>query len=141
MSEMAATLGIPPVFRFQGTEYKVSPRDFEVEAMAERKLEENALDAVKRFKDRLSPHDYQVQMDGWRRDVAARLYSYGSPSFMAWAFSVEGMKYMAYLQLAKLNADVTPHLIDRIWADKEAWEALAIATAGADADPTPKQTS
>lgn len=152
MSEVASVLGVPPVFTYKGVEYKVCERDFEIEALAERKILDNGLRVIQGMRESLSPYDYQLMLDGHRRDGATRVYSFGTPEHFRWAISEEGQKYYAYLALKKLNPQVTQQLIDQIYDDvevtvaadgsetrrKAAWEALDVKMAEANADPTPK---
>lgn len=136
MSEMANVLGVSPSFEFEGRTYKVGPRDFEVEAMMAAELEARSLRAVQRYAGRMGPDEQKAQFDGWRRDVAAGVWDYGSPDFIAFYLSPNGARKAAYCQLLKHNPGrIDESVMDRVWADAAKWRELNELLAGANADP------
>ncbi len=151
MSEMAACLGVPPLFAFEGREYKVAARDFEIEASVELLLEGRALEKVQRHREKFSPQEYQLQLDGWRRDCTVGTYSWGSPECVRWWASQKGMQEFAVLVLKRLNREVDAEVGERIWADEPpvndqgkptrvpAWEEFQLKMQEANQDPNLKR--
>lgn len=138
MSEIAATLGIGHEFTFEGKTYKIAPRDFEIEGYFEVWLEDQALLKLQRHRERFSPAEYGIQLDGWRHDCAANIYAFGG--LVAWKAlcSEPGQKYMALMQIQKASGGskvVIQELIDRIWDDPEALKEFKAVQERADADP------
>lgn len=137
MSEMAATLGVPLAFEFEGVEYKVGQRDFEVETHLVQYLCDRDLETVQRFAHKLSPAEYQAQLSDWRKGVTAGVWSFGSPDFVRFYVSKPGLLKSAYFQLKKFNPALKESVIDRIWDDDAKWTELMEKMGMANADPTP----
>lgn len=132
MASMAGLMGVPVDFEFEGTVYKVAPRTLELEGYFERWLEDQGLKAIQRHRSTFSADEYQLQMDGWRRDCSAGdVYAYDGEISRRSRRSVAGVKYLAFLQLGAMNKGVDMHLIDRIDKDAAATERLLEAMARA----------
>jgi hypothetical protein len=137
MSEIAATLGLPVTFTYAGKEYQVAGRDFTVEGLFVTWCEANALKAIQRHKEELGPTGVAIQMDGWRRDCAAHAYDWDGLECWQARISVPGRKHLAALQLCKAGMPMpqAEALVDEVFEDAEARQALEDAMVRADADP------
>lgn len=136
MSEVAAVLGLPASFEFEGRQWRVAPRDFEIEGLFARWLEERALLAIQRHARALGPAAVAAQMDGWRGDCAAGLYDWGMPAAFNAAMCHAGQKELCYLQLAKAQLrGVDRDLVERLFDDDDGWARFKAAQQQADADP------
>lgn len=124
MSETAAALGVGGTWEFEGKQYKLAPRSLTTEALFEVFVQENAINAIRRMHDRLQPHEYQAQMDGWRRDVAGLIYSFDGVVCLQAMLSTPGAKHLAFLQLAQENPQARRDVIDRLYADAKKWSEL-----------------
>lgn len=136
--DQAAALGVPGEFKFDGVVYKVAERKFEQEAHFVQWVKREAFEEIERLKDAMPPALYKMQVDGYRHDLAMKLYEWGMPFCTVAAMSPSGSKFLAFLALAKHQPGVTMHLIDRIYDDKDAWERLALVMADLN-DPNPER--
>lgn len=117
-------LGMTRPFDWRGKTYQVSPRDFEMEANLRVWLEREALQAIKRHKDAMDLDDYREQLAGWRRDCAAGVYSYAATTAALSMQSIPGQKHFVWLSLVRADNSITPHLVDELYEDTEAWAEL-----------------
>jgi hypothetical protein len=135
LSDLAATLGVPAPFEFEGKTYSVSPVNVEVAAAFEVWLEGRALDAIRRHAPNpasperlgaglLLPGEHMAAHEIWQRDVACGLYEFEGPVALSARYSLAGRKHLALLQLQFASKGVTPHLVDRIFKDRGEGGAL-----------------
>jgi hypothetical protein len=136
LPDLASLLGLPVEFTFLEKTYKVHPRTLELEGMFSRWVSDQALQQI--LAHNLPPHILQAQMDGWRHDLAARLYDWTGWISIQAVNSEAGRKRLALLQLAKLNKGVTVDLVEQIAADSAKWAELLLKMkeASGEMDPT-----
>lgn len=121
MSEIAATLGLGAEWEFRGKKYRISTRTFKHEGYFERWCEQQQLLAIRRHANdanpllALTPAEYQYHMDGWRRDCARHHYRYPNIGCLEMLATVEGSKYMAYLQLSAANPQITEEFVEQVF--------------------------
>lgn len=146
MGQTAALLGIPTEFSFEGKSLRVVPRNLDIESAYEDWLEQEALAWVQRRAPdmarpgelrpgRLSPVEYQMQLEGLRRDGAAQVYAFDGPVCLQSLFTPRGRKELAYLQLGYANPTIDRNLVDRLFNDEEALLRFEEAQRRAGRDP------
>lgn len=140
MSDVANALGVPAIFHYKGKDYKVGPRTLRVEAELERRLQDAALASVQSMRKSLYPDEYRMMLDGVRRDVAARTYSWGSEACVNYLTTLHGMRQLWFLQLCAANPEepLTMEWFEEVWDDPDAFERLQVKMAEVDADPNRK---
>jgi hypothetical protein len=139
----ARLLNQPVPFEFQGKTYRVTPEPtFQIEAAYQLFLEREAYLAVHRHKGTLDPGDYEAQLKGWRHDLAAKEYAWGSEVCFRALRSEPGWRELAYLLMRHAEAQggqpepVTRDLVERIAKDPEkARELLAVVWGVKDPNP------
>jgi hypothetical protein len=139
----ARLLNEPVPFEFGGKLWRVAPElDFRGEAAFQTYLERAAYLAVYRHKAALAADDYEAQMKGWRHDVTAGDYAWGSEVCYRALRSEPGWKELAWLLLKQAEASggqpepVTRELVERVARDPEkARELLAIVWGIKDPNP------
>lgn len=126
----ANVCGVPISFAFTDPkggkvwELQVSVRTFEMEFAIQRRLEDRALEAVKRHRDSMTAQEYTLNMDGWRRDVATAVYEMGGESCWRFLTSKTGWVFNAVLQLKASSPEVDAALLERIYADADKMKEL-----------------
>src|SRR4051794_19617480 len=102
----ARLLNAPVPFEFEGRVYNVTPSPtFAIEAAYQLWLERDAYLAVARHKGTLAADDYEAQLKGWRHDLAAKVYAWGSEVCFNALRSEPGWRELAYLLLKHAEAD------------------------------------
>lgn len=124
MSDTPSLLGLPVEFTWKDRVYKVAPRTLEIEGMFSRWVSDQSLQQV--LAHELPPHILQAQLDGWRHDLAARLYDWTGWICIQAVNSEAGRKRLALLQLGKLNRTATAALVEQIAAEPEKWTELLL---------------
>lgn len=124
MGEMSAALGVGGSFEFEGRPYKLSARNLTTEALFEVFVQENAINAIRRLQPRLGDGEYQMQMDGWRRDVAGFVYTFDGPICLQAMLSSAGARHLVFLQMHQDNPGINQGVVDRIYADATKWTEL-----------------
>ncbi len=119
MPDLAGLLGVMPEFVWKDRTYRVHPRDLDLEGRYGKMTADDALDGILAHADRLGPELLGTQLEGWRHDKSARLFSYGGFLVQRALGTEDGQKLLAFLQLGKANPGVSRTLIDSIWKDKE----------------------
>ena len=137
--DQATSLGVPAEFKFRDRVYKVAARTFEHEALFCQWVKRENLEEIERQKSWMPATLYQMQIDGWRRDLGMKLYDWGMPFIQSASLSPSGSKQLAYLALAEKNPGVTLLLIDAIYDDADAWERLCLVMADLNDPNRPKQ--
>jgi hypothetical protein len=139
MPDMAGLLGIPVEFTFADRTYKVHPRTLELEGRLGHMLADEALASIRAHADKLGPDLLALQLEGWRHDLAARLFSYDGYIVQRALGTPDGQKLLAFLQLGKANPGISRGLIDQIWKDQTKREELwaRMKQASGEADPNP----
>jgi hypothetical protein len=124
----ADVAGVPTPFQFAGQTYQVHPRTLHIELLFQTWAEQQALRAIQRHRSNLGEQDYQVAIDGWRRDVGACLYAFGQNLCHRALLSPAGMRYMIFLKLARGAKDGGPpvdqQLVDRMAQDRGKWDEV-----------------
>lgn len=149
MGQTALLLGTPIPFEFEGQTFQVAPRDEDMQGQFEVFLEDRALAAIERHRPRddgrVEPGRFDFaayfqQLEGFRKDCAVGLYSWDGPAaVMALAHATgPGKKYLAYLQLVRLNPGVTQDLVARIFRNNAARTRLLLTLDRLNADPLPE---
>jgi hypothetical protein len=139
----------PVPFAFAGKVYNVTPEPtFEIEAAFQTHLEREAYLAVARHKATLAADDYEAQLKGWRHDLAAKEFAWGSEVCFRALRSEPGWKELAYLLLKHAEAHggqpepVTRELVERVAKDPEkARELLAVVWGVKDPNPPGPQAA
>lgn len=138
MSEIAAALGLPVTFDFDGEEYKIAPRDFEIEGAFEVWLEEQSLKAIQRHEKSLGPVHAALQLDSWRQECAAGAYHWDGVACWQAKQSIPGRKQLAALQISKggsMPLSDARNVVEQVFADDVARGRLEKAMEKANADP------
>jgi predicted DNA-binding transcriptional regulator AlpA len=117
-------LGMTRPWVYKGKTYQVSPTTFEEQSNFRVWLENEAREVIERHAGRLHPARLDRLLEAWVRDCATGEYAYGSEAGAKAMASEAGMKHLAWLGLVKANPDVTPHLVDEIYDDPEAWASF-----------------
>lgn len=123
MGEVADALAVVPPFEWQGKEYEVGKCCYKVQAAYEVWLEKQAQDYVLRHEEDLPPAAFRMQLEGLRRDGAARVYSFGSDACWESMKHPPGQREMCYLLLRR-KAPVTREMVAAVWEDDAARERL-----------------
>src|SRR5689334_13066535 len=111
MSE--ATTLTPVVFK--GKEYKVSPLDIDMLCMFAKWLEDRAFEAIQIRKSDLDEADYNRLLSLWLEQCVSGRFRWGSRAATAAGQSRDGMKFLAFLQLSKLNKGMSQKLASQIF--------------------------
>lgn len=121
-----------PEFTWDERTFKVHPRDLELEGRYGHMLADEGLKAILAHSDTLGPELLQLQLEGWRHDRTARLYSYGGMIGQRALTTADGQKLLAFLQLGKANPGVSRALVEAIWKDppkrQELWDRMREAS-------------
>jgi len=84
--------------------------------------------AIMRHRKLLGEEAYREQMDGWRHDLGAKVYVWGSRESWRALWSEPGTKQAIYLKLKAGEEHGSPpvdlHLVDRMAEDVELWTRL-----------------
>lgn len=106
MGVFASLTGEPSIYRYQDREYKVSPWTVEIIAAFERYMERKAHEAFERVSSRLTTPQAEKALSSLIQDIAACVYTFGTP-FMSKALQApEHVKYLFFLCLNKLQPEV-----------------------------------
>jgi hypothetical protein len=141
MSSSAALLSLPVEFTLGERTVRIAPRDFEIEALFSRAVEDEAMRAITRHSGEqgaVGLAEYTALLDGWRRDCATALYEWGEWHCWRALAATKWQKKLAAIQIMK---GTPTHLIDaedfveRIWDDPQKLKAFQDAQAQADQDP------
>lgn len=121
-------LGLPRTVRFRGRDYPIQhPRTFQVEAAFVLWVEREAALAVERHREAMGAQWYSEQSAGWRRDVAGKVFAWGSEACHNARWSAAGVKELAWLQLAAAQRPETPvdrELVEAMFEDAHAAQEL-----------------
>jgi hypothetical protein len=137
MSEAAKALGMAQPIIFEGKEYPVTPFDLGMFAVVEGRLERNLWLAVSRSKGVGTPEDYRLRIDVAEEKINAGELKYGSTAAAKFAASLEGRKFLLYLQLKVQNPEVTEGLVERMFAADMELILAQLRTAAFDPNPKP----
>lgn len=138
MSEIANTIGLPYEFDYKGRVVKVAPRCFEVEGYFSVWAESLGLKVLQRHQESLSVAEYDLLMNGWRRDCQQGAYDFGEVACWRVALGEAGRKKLAALQINKAGGITLPQaeeFVEEVWADKEGRRRLEEVVERANADP------
>jgi hypothetical protein len=113
--------GVASSIKWHGKDYAVAVRDLNMEGLFETFCAREALDFIRREESRLPPQLFNRMMEHWT-EKAAFVYSWGGPACETARYSERGVKYMAWLQLRKLDNTVTRSTIDEMAQDKVVWK-------------------
>lgn len=129
MIQAARHDGVP--FQFEGRTYKVEARTRDTELLYQRWLEREALQAVRRHSDDMTPEERRTHAAAWQQSVATGTYKFGSAACYQAMFSADGSVRIAYLQLSQTTPDLAEATVARVYADDAAWKQLTDAMAEA----------
>jgi hypothetical protein len=119
MADTMPAAGVGPSIKFRGKTYTLHPWTPELTALFEVWLQEQAWDAVERFKPGLSEEAYQRRLDTVAKLIGSRQFAFGSEACRLASTSLPGQKYSIYLQLRACDPEVTERLVEDIWAEKQ----------------------
>ena len=139
MGDVARALAVGPDIDFEGRTYTLSPLTYELQAKFEVWLERRAVQAVERQKPYLADDDFRERSARVFVDIAAGVYSFGSPASVQAAGTLPGLKELMRLSLSKKHPDVDAAFVDRLVEakQKEVGEAFQRANAGPLPSPPP----
>ncbi len=116
---MSDVLGVPPLYTFDGRDYKIAARTQEHKAFFKVWLEKNELDGIRCHEKSMTPRMMEAAMSGWRASLGKKSYAWGATLSWEARWDTPGRKYLAYLALREHQAEVSEELIERIFETEE----------------------
>lgn len=109
------------VLTFEGRQFRVAKRSIDAECLFSKWVRLEALAHLRQCREAMVAEEWQMSLDGWRNDGAAHRFDFGGPLCAAAMLSVSGAKQLAFLTLSQTDGEVTPSMVDRLFADADAW--------------------
>ncbi len=114
MGIVASTLGIGIDFTFEGKAYRLSPWTYELQALYERYLEHEVVEAVKRVAVDLSPEEGRALMKDMVKDIAHGVYTFGGEEVSRSLCSPKHITKLFHLMLLESDPTITYPLVKKM---------------------------
>lgn len=131
-------LGMGAEIEFEGKQWRMASLTYELQAKFVAWLKRRAVDAVREQKSYLDPDEYAAKMDKVDQNIAAGVYGFGGEVCVKSSKSIDGLKELVRIALAKNHPEVNHEFVDRLFETKidEAARVVKRANSGP-LPPTP----
>ncbi len=118
MADEQRLLGVGSEIEFEGKTYTMAPLTYELQAKYVAWLKKRAVMSIKEQREYLTDEEYKEKMDNVDRNMAAGVYGFGGKVCVDSVRSMDGLKELVRLTLAKNYPEVNHEFIDRLFETK-----------------------